>query len=242
MQHVYILITKNFLKPLLKVRGKAILDWLIEDIGDSVDQYAVISNHRFFPNFAQWAEGRDKIVILDDGTESNEARLGAVRDLQFAIEKLGIDDDLLVIAGDNLLDFSLKSFIRYAQEKQTTCIMRYWEEREEKLHKTGVAVVDEDDRILEMEEKPVAPKSHWCTPPFYFYKACDVDLSDRPGNRKLLRSRCTRQFHRMVERPNGRTRILDAGEKVQHRRFGELQTRPRNILNRKQLNHLSKMN
>ena len=170
-------LTENFPKPLLKVQGKTILDWLLEDIDGAgvVDGYIVISNHKFADHFRAWADNHKlPITVLDDGTQSNETRLGAVRDIQFAIEELGLQDDLLVIAGDNLLDFSLRSFIRYFQKKQTTCIMRYWEQSEEKLHKTGVAVVDEADRILEMEEKPAVPKSHWCTPPFYIYKASDV--------------------------------------------------------------------
>lgn len=172
-------LTENFPKPLLKVQDKTILDWLLEDIDGAsvVDQYIVISNHKFAHHFKAWADHHKlPITVLDDGTESNETRLGAVRDIQFAIEELGVKDDLLVIAGDNLLDFSLQSFIHYFQKKQTTCIMRYWEESEAKLRKTGVAVVDDQDRIVEMEEKPAEPKSHWCTPPFYIYKASDVGL------------------------------------------------------------------
>ncbi len=170
-------LTKNFPKPLLEVRGKAILDWLIEDIGEEAEEFIVISNHKFAGQFQDWAEKHEQpIRVLDDGTSTNETRLGAVRDIQFAIEALDLQDDLLVIAGDNLLDFSLRDFIRYARQKQTTCVMRYWEESIEKLRKTGVAVVDVDDRILEMEEKPAEPKSHWCTPPFYYYKAEDISL------------------------------------------------------------------
>lgn len=170
-------LTENFPKPLLEVQGKPILDWLIEDIGNTVDEFIVISNHRFAGIFAEWAAKRpEKITVLDDGTESNETRLGAVRDVQFAIDERKLSDDLLVIAGDNLLDFSLKTFINYYRLKGTTCIMRYYEPNTEKLHKTGVAVVDEGDRILSMEEKPAEPKSHWCTPPFYIYKASDVPL------------------------------------------------------------------
>lgn len=170
-------LTENFPKPLLEVTGKPILDWLIEDIGDAAEEFIVISNHKFAGHFHRWAESRTwPIRVLDDGTETNETRLGAVRDIQFAIEALDLQGDLLVIAGDNLLDFSLRDFIQYTQQKQTTCVMRYWEESMEKLRKTGVAVVDEDDRILEMEEKPAEPKSHWCTPPFYYYRAEDVAL------------------------------------------------------------------
>lgn len=172
-------LTENFPKPLLKVRDKTILDWLLEDIDKSgvVDGYVVISNHKFAKHFQDWADAHTlPITVLDDGTESNETRLGAVKDIQFAIEELGLSEDLLVIAGDNLLNFSLTDFIAYQRKKDSTCIMRYFEPDVNKLHKTGVAEVAEDDRIISMEEKPAEPKSNWCTPPFYIYKASDVPL------------------------------------------------------------------
>lgn len=172
-------LTENFPKPLLKVRDRTILDWLLEDIhrSDAVDEYIVISNHKFAHHFQNWAENHTlPITVLDDGTENNETRLGAVRDIQFAIERRNLQDDLLVIAGDNLLNFSLTEFIAYQNRKNTSCIMRYWEPDRAKLRRTGVAVVDEHDRITEMEEKPSEPKSNWCTPPFYIYKAADVPL------------------------------------------------------------------
>ena len=99
-----------------------------------------------------------------------------MRDIQFAIDSLKLTGDLLVIAGDNLLDFSLTDFISYAKEKRTSCIMRYYEPSETKLKKCGVVVTDENDLILNMEEKPETPRSHWCCPPFYFYKSADVPL------------------------------------------------------------------
>ena len=174
-------LTENYPKPLLTVGEKTILDWLIDDIesSDAVDEYIIISNHKFARHFENWASRKTtldsiKLIVLDDGTSTNETRLGAVKDIQFAVEKLNLDDDLLVIAGDNLLDFSLKNYIRYAEKKGTTCIMRYYEPSIEKLHKTGVAEVDEHDRMIGMEEKPANPKSHWCTPPFYYYKKEDV--------------------------------------------------------------------
>lgn len=172
-------LTENFPKPLLKVGDKTILDWLIDDIDQAgvVDEYVVISNHKFAAVFEKWARhARASVTVLDDGTSTNETRLGAVRDIQFAIDQLGLDDDLLVIAGDNLLDFSLVRFINYAREKGTTCIMRYFEPAVEKLRKTGVATVDADGLILSMVEKPAEPTSNWCCPPFYFYRREDVPL------------------------------------------------------------------
>ena len=172
-------LTENFPKPLLKVGEKTILDWLIDDVDTIglVDEYIVISNHKFAHHFEDWSKTKNqKITIVDDGTSSNETRLGAVKDIHFAIEKLAIDDDMLVIAGDNVLDFSLTKFIAYAKGKNTSCIMRYFEEKNEKLSKCGVVSVDETDKVLKMVEKPVEPESNWCCPPFYYYTKEDARL------------------------------------------------------------------
>lgn len=170
-------LTENFPKPLLKVKDKAILDWLVDDIDrhGSVDEYIVISNHKFAPQFESWAASKPmKITVVDDGTSSNETRLGAVADIQFAIDELKLDDELLVIAGDNVLDFSLTHFIYYAKRQKSSCIMRYFEPSREKLQKCGIVTVDDSDRILDMTEKPLEPATHWCAPPFYYYTREDA--------------------------------------------------------------------
>ncbi len=172
-------LTENFPKPLLPVQGKPILDWLIGDIDrlGAVDEYIVISNHKFVSQFRDWAAGRhQRITVLDDGTSTNETRLGAVKDLQLAIDTCHLDDDLLVIAGDNLLDFSLTRFIHYAREKNTSCIMRYAESDPAKLKKCGVVTVNAYDLVLDMAEKPTRPASEWVSPPFYFYTRKDAAL------------------------------------------------------------------
>ena len=170
-------LTENFPKPLLKVGEKTILDWLVDDIAsaNAVDEYVVISNHKYAHHFEAWAKTKQqKITVVDDGTDSNETRLGAVKDIQYAIETLSLDDDMLVIAGDNVLDFSLTKFIAYAQEKQTSCIMRYYEPNHQKLLKCGVVTIDENDRVICMTEKSPTPATHWCCPPFYFYTREDA--------------------------------------------------------------------
>lgn len=175
-------LTENFPKPLLKVGEKTILDWLVDDIETAglVDAYVVISNHKFAEHFVSWAKDKpQRISVVDDGTASNETRLGAVRDIQFAIDRLGLDDDLLVIAGDNVLDFSLTKFLGYARQKGTSCVMRYFEPREDKLRKCGVAQVDDSDQVISLEEKPAVPKSNWCTPPFYYFTREDAGLVAR---------------------------------------------------------------
>lgn len=221
-------LTENFPKPLLKVREKTILDWLIDDIDtlQIVDEYVVISNHKFAHHFDVWAkEKTQKITVIDDGTSSNETRLGAVRDIQFAIDTLGLDDDMLVIAGDNLLDFSLTKFIRYALDKKASCIMRYYEANEQKLLKCGVVTIDETDKILRMTEKSPTPETHWCTPPFYYYTRQDARLvekgiaagcgTDAPGS--YIAWLCTQTPVYAMEMPGSRYDIgnLESYETVQ---------------------------
>lgn len=221
-------LTENFPKPLLKVGDRTILDRLIDDIDGAglVDEYVVISNHKFAGIFEEWAKAHSlPITVVDDGTSTNETRLGAVCDIQFAIDKLGINDDLLIIAGDNLLDFSLTGFIAYAKEKNTSCTMRYFERDEKKLRKCGVSEVDENDLLLSLEEKPEYPKSNWCTPPFYFYKKEDVLRIkeaiadgcgvDAPGS--LVAWMCGQSAVHSMEMPGSRYDIgnLESYENVQ---------------------------
>lgn len=172
-------LTKNFPKPLLKVGDKTILDWLVDDIDTAgeVDEYVVISNHKYAHHFVDWAKTKQqKITVVDDGTNTNETRLGAVKDIQFAIDKLQLDDDMLVIAGDNVLDFSLTEFIAYSKEKYASCIMRYYEPNTQRLLKCGVVTIDENDKVLNMTEKSPTPATNWCCPPFYYYSKNDAKL------------------------------------------------------------------
>lgn len=220
-------LTENFPKPLLDVGGKTILDWLVDDIDTAglVDEYVVISNHKYAHHFEKWAATKAmKVTVVDDGTSSNETRLGAVKDIQFAIDQLALDDDMLVIAGDNVLDFGLTKFVCYAKEKNTSCIMRYYEAEEKKLVKCGVVEVDEADRIVGMEEKPVQPKSHWCCPPFYYYTREDAKLvatgiesgcgTDAPGS--YIAWLCTQTSVHSMEMPGKRFDVgnLESYQKI----------------------------
>ena len=212
-------LTENFPKPLLKVGEKTILDWLVDDIDAAglVDEYVVISNHKYAPHFAAWAETKPQhVTVVDDGTSTNETRLGAVKDIQFAIDTLGLDDDMLVIAGDNVLDFSLTRFVTYARGKQASCIMRYYEPDGKRLLKSGVVTVDEQDRVLQMTEKSPTPATHWCCPPFYYYTRQDARLvqkgidsgcgTDAPGS--YIAWLCTQTAVYAMEMPAADTTLV----------------------------------
>ena len=173
-------LTENFPKPLLDIKGKALIDYLIDDLENNkvIEEYIIVSNHKFINHFNEWKNKRkENIIILDDGSTNNDNRLGAVKDIWFSIEKANINDDILVLAGDNLLDFSLKGFIDFSKEKNNNAVMRYFESELPRLQRTGVAVIDSNDKILEMAEKPKEPKSNWAIPPFYiFKKECLKDI------------------------------------------------------------------
>ena len=131
-------LTKNFPKPLLKIGENTILGRMLDDIDTipEIDEHIIITNHRFAPIFEEWKRGtkyRKPITVVDDGTETNETRLGAVCDLLFAMEKLRLKDDLLVVAADNLLFFSFWQFVEFAVKKQTSCIMCHEQPSIEKL-------------------------------------------------------------------------------------------------------------
>ena len=190
-------LTKNFPKPLLKIGNNTILGRMLDDIDaiPDIDDHIIITNHKFARIFKEWKDQQSytkPITIIDDGTETNDTRLGAVCDLLFAMDKLQIDDDLLVVAADNLLFFSFRDFVEYAKAKGTSCIICHDQPSIEKLQRTGVVVLDENKKVLNMEEKPEHPKSHWAVPPFYIYKKHDLDLvlhsvengcgNDAPGN------------------------------------------------------------
>ena len=190
-------LTENFPKPLLKIGDSTILGRMLDDIDriPEIDEHIIITNHKFAGIFEDWAKGLSyskKVTVVDDGTQTNETRLGAVCDLLFAIDKLHLDDDLLVVAADNLLFFSFADFVKFAREKDSSCIICHQQPELAKLQRTGVVVLDEDYRVLNMEEKPQEPKSTWAVPPFYIYLRKDLDLvrrsvadgcgKDAPGN------------------------------------------------------------
>ena len=190
-------LTKNFPKPLLKIGENTILGRMLDDIDKipEIDEHIIITNHKFAGIFEEWALKQSytkPVTIVDDGTETNDTRLGAVCDLLFAMDKLKIDEDMLVVAADNILFFSFQEFVDFAKAKGTSCIMCHEQPSIEKLQRTGVIVLDDNDKVLNMEEKPQEPKSHWAVPPFYIYLKKDLDKvrhsvengcgKDAPGN------------------------------------------------------------
>lgn len=190
-------LTENFPKPLLKIGESTILDRMLADVDamPDVDEHIIVTNHRFANIFEEWKSNsnyKKPITIIDDGTTDNDNRLGAVRDLLLTLQQRDIDDDFMVLAADNILDFPLKGFVDFFKEKGTSVIMCHHEPELRKLQRTGVIAVDNDMKVLEMQEKPTEPVSNWAVPPFYIYAKKDLPLIrdcmehgcgfDAPGN------------------------------------------------------------
>ena len=168
-------LTKNQPKPLLKVAGKSILDYIVEKMEkvEAIDEIIIVTNDKFTSHFEEWAKQSDykkPLTVINDGTTTNDNRLGAIGDIQFVIEQLNLEDDLMILAGDNLFDFELTDFAEYFYTVDTDIITTYSEEDEAQLKRAGVIEIDEDSKVLSFEEKPEQPKSNFCVPAFYLYR------------------------------------------------------------------------
>lgn len=190
-------LTRDLPKSLLPVGNRTILQRIMEKVEkvDGIREVALVTNSRFSARFSEFAaayRGTKRISVLDDGTSDNDTRLGAIADLKLAIDRLGIDEDLMVLAGDNLFDFDLADFARFFREKGADCITTHRLESVEELRRTGVIERAEDGRVLSFEEKPANPKTTWAVPPFYLYRRETLPLigrylaegnnPDAPGN------------------------------------------------------------
>jgi len=172
-------LTDDVPKPLLPVGGRPMLDWILDRVRD-VDEITgvhVVTNARYAPSFRRWAD-REGVAVLDDGTTSNDDRLGAIGDIQFAVDAAGLGgDDLLVIAGDNLFDFSLRDLAAWWRGKGEASALAVYDVRDPELAKQfGVVEVDEHERIVRFVEKPPEPPSTLAATATYLYHRAHVPL------------------------------------------------------------------
>ncbi len=190
-------LTKDTPKALLPIDKKPIIDYIVEQIYtiEEIDEIYVVTNHKFAQNFQNWQKqtaGKAKITVLDDGTTTEENRRGAIGDISFVIDKMQIQEELLVIAGDNFFTYSLKDYYHFYKEKNKDCVcVKVWKD-EKTLCNFGIALLDENGKVLDIEEKPKNPKSNTVVFATYFYQKDTVPLfkqylsqgnnPDAPGN------------------------------------------------------------
>ncbi len=164
-------LTDSIAKQLLPIGGRPMMDWVCDKLDEVTDDIHLVTNSRFAADFERWADGRgDDVQVHDDGTLSNDDRLGAIGDIAFVLERTGTDDDLLVIAGDNLFDFSLADFVSFWQAKDVASALAVYDCHDLELATHyGVIDVGEDDRLVGFEEKPSEPRTTLVATATYLY-------------------------------------------------------------------------
>jgi glucose-1-phosphate thymidylyltransferase len=183
---------------LLPLAGRPMLDYLLDRVDEiaELDEVHLVSNARFADDFRSWAAergGRLRVQVWNDGTVSNDDRLGAIGDIKFTIEQAGLgDDDLFVVAGDNLIGYDLRDYVRFWRERGGSAIALRHEPDGELIKQFGVVELDGGDRVVSFEEKPSEPRSSLAATAAYLYAADHVSLvpqyleegnpPDAPGN------------------------------------------------------------
>jgi glucose-1-phosphate thymidylyltransferase len=188
-------LTENQPKPLLAVGEKPIVEHIIDKINqvENINEILIVTNNKFTPHFESWLNAyqtQKPIKIINDGTLTNDDRLGAVGDINFVLEKENINEELLIIAGDNLFEFSLKDFVKFYQEKNSSALAFYNLKEKSKLaNRFGVGILDENQKLVDFEEKPAKPKSTLAATCLYTLTKEDVqrikeyiDVSERWDN------------------------------------------------------------
>ncbi|MDP6112517.1 MAG: nucleotidyltransferase family protein [Planctomycetota bacterium] len=191
-------LTRDTPKSLLPVAGKPVIDYIIPKIEEveGLTGITLVSNARFHEKFVKWSEGSEggtPVKIINDGSTDNDSRLGAIGDLNLFLSEQGTDEDLMVIAGDNIFEFSLAEFAVFYEYKGSTAAITIREQNDPvTLRRTGVVEVDDEWRVLSFEEKPERPRSNYACPAFYIYGSDALRLvkdyiqqgnnPDAPGN------------------------------------------------------------
>lgn len=168
-------LTHDTPKPLLSINNKKIIDRILDKISavKGIGSIYVVTNNKFFEKFSDWrleSPYNKKITLINDGSNSNETRLGAIRDLEMAIEEMAIEEDLLVVAGDNLFDFDLNDFLKFAgTNRGAVCVALYDIKDLNAAKRFGVIKLDGHNRIIDFAEKPEIPKSTLVSTGVYYF-------------------------------------------------------------------------
>ena len=190
-------LTDHCPKALLPVRGVPLLDYVMAKVFavPGIDAVTLVSNHRYIAHFENWLRWRRPPVpvhLLDDGTLTNETRLGGIGDLRLAVERRELRDDALVLASDNLFAADLAQMVAFARERRGDCVIVRRLDDLKAQQRTGIAVLDASSRLVEFQEKPQQPKTNLAVPPIYVYRRESLHLlgayldgdnnPDSPGN------------------------------------------------------------
>lgn len=165
-------LTLNTPKALLPINNKPIIDYIVDELNtiEDIDEIYVVTNHKFADHFFAWAKDKKNICVLDDGTTTEENRRGAIGDICFTLEQGKIDDDVMIIAGDNFFTYKLEDYYQYFLQLDKDCVIVKELDNVEELKQLAVAVLDADNKVIDLVEKPAQPKSNTSVYATYIYK------------------------------------------------------------------------
>lgn len=171
-------------KPLLEVGGKPMIEHVLGSIGSvpQIDRVYVVTNNKFAGHFERWAAGyaargaRAPITVINDGTTDDKNKLGAIGDLHLVLTREQLDDDVIVVAGDNLFDRSLEGFVEFCQKVNAPAVGVYDVGDLDEIRKYNNIGTDDDGRITSFEEKPAEPVSTVTAIALYFYPNSSLPL------------------------------------------------------------------
>lgn len=168
-------LTKEFPKPLLTIEQRPIIDYIIDKLErvNQIDEIIVITNSKFYWRFSKWRtkiKTQKHISLIDDLTKDHASKRGAIGDMDFAIDKKRIKDDLLVIGGDNLFDGDINDLLAFAKTKKNNPVIGAFDiEDTVKAKEYGVIKMDKENRIIDFQEKPLKPKSTLVAMCLYYF-------------------------------------------------------------------------
>jgi glucose-1-phosphate thymidylyltransferase len=192
-------LTENKPKCLLTVGGRTILDSIAAKIERTAgcEEIVIVTNAKFYDRLEMWKKGAKHglpVRIINDGTTSNQTRLGAIGDLGLALNEAKIDTDVLMMASDNLFDQELDDFVRFAQSRPEAVTIAVYDIHDPKLaaNKFGVVEADKTGKVISLEEKPAKPKTSVIGMGVYYFPAsslpkvheylADKNAKDAPGH------------------------------------------------------------
>lgn len=177
-------LVKNTPKSLLPIHGRPLLDYILDKVSglDGLQQIIVVTNNKFFTHFQKWAQehgGKSKILVINDKTNTPEDRLGSIGDIAFVLKEIPVKDDLLVIGGDNLFNYNVDEFIKFARSKKSKPTIGLFDiHNKAEATKFGVVALDAQKRLVSFEEKPEKPKSSLISMCFYYFPKDGLELVD----------------------------------------------------------------
>ncbi|MBF0522622.1 MAG: nucleotidyltransferase family protein [Candidatus Omnitrophica bacterium] len=168
-------------KAFLEVKGRTLIGHIVDKIKgvEGLEEILVVTNNKFYSDFKNWAQHQPfNIRVINDGTDTPEQRLGSIGDIHFALTQYAFSDDLLVVGSDNLFNFNLGDFFKFAKQKSHSATIGLYDIGDiSQAHKFGVVSVDKDKKITLFEEKPEKPQSTLIAMCFYYFPRETVDLT-----------------------------------------------------------------